>query len=235
MTAPPNPFGFPEVSRLSAEPADIDEESVRWFPHLPGPEDRVVLLLHGLGSDQEDLRSLAPLLPREFVYVSLRGIFASGAGYAWLPAPPVDPSSPEMLEESAGAVQRWIAGTVPGQVVGAIGFSQGAMLALQLLREHPEGWAWVVQLSGAPFPAPLPRDEDLAARRPPAFWGHGGVDPLFDPETEREVRSWMDAHTALVEERSEPLGHGIDEQVLSAAIRFLEVQGDGTDRLARPC
>jgi phospholipase/carboxylesterase len=126
-----------------------------------------------------------------------------------------------MLEESAGAVQRWIAGTVPGQVVGAIGFSQGAMLALQLLREHPEGWDWVVQLSGAPFPAPLPRDEDLAARRPPAFWGHGGVDPHYDEESEARIREFLGAHTALEEERRPHLAHAVDEVELRAVAAFL--------------
>lgn len=231
----PNPYGFPPVTRLDAEPAQIDARAVRWFPHAPGPSDRVVLLLHGLGSHEEDLIGLAPALPRGLVYGALRGVFACGGGYAWLNPPPLVPADSAMLEESASALEAWIAGLEgrpaggaparPGpRVVGAIGFSQGAMLSLQLLRQDASALEWVVQLSGAPFPTPMPGDAALAAAQVPALWGHGGVDPLFDPEREDQVRQWMRAHTTLTEELSPYLGHGIDEQVLAAVVRFVEAR-----------
>lgn len=219
----PNPYGFPPVTRLGAGPAGIDPAAVRWFPHPPEQDSRIVLLLHGLGSNEDDLLGLAPSLPGRFVYASLRGIFASGAGYAWLAPPPIDPSDIGMIDESAAAVESWRQ-SVPGRVIGAIGFSQGAMLALQLLRRDALALDWVVQLSGAPFPAPMPGDEALAARQVPALWGHGAMDPLFTETDEERIRQWMTGHTALTEERSEALGHGVDEQVLAAVVRFVTAQ-----------
>lgn len=226
VSTAPNPYGFPPTTRLRPGPAAIDDDAVRWFPHPPGSGDRVVLLLHGLGSNEDDLYGLAPQLPRKYVYVSLRGSFASGAGYAWLAPPPVDPSAPDLIDESSAALERWITEHADGQVVGAIGFSQGAMLALHLLRRDHMAPAWVVALSGAPFPAPLPADDTLAARCDdgqgvPALWGHGGMDPLFDADTEDAVRAWMREHTDLVEARSPQLGHGVDERVLAAVIDFV--------------
>lgn len=223
---------FPPVTRLTRAPSSIDETAVRWFPHPPGPEDRVVLLLHGLGSHEGDLLGLAPALPRDVVYASLRGVFACGAGYAWSAPPPVDPADPSLLQEAAAAVEDWIARTAPGRVIGAIGFSQGGMLSLQLLRRDARALEWIVQLSGRPFPAPMPGDAALAAARPRVLWGHGGQDPLFGPVADEEVRSFLREHTDVEEVLRPQLGHGIDEEELAAVIAFVERQlgGDGAAR-----
>ncbi|MFC0675910.1 alpha/beta hydrolase [Brachybacterium hainanense] len=218
MTLPADPSA-PPIRLVSAQ---IDESAVV-RSHPTGSELPLVLLLHGLGSHERDLTGFVPHLPNRFQYASLRGIHAWVQGYAWLEAQ-IDPAAPEALERSAAAVEAWIAGRAAEGVRtrGAIGFSQGGMLALQLLRRRPEALDWIVQLSGAPFPAPMPGDAALAARRPPALWGHGGLDPLFDAAREQEVRTFMTAHTDLVEERSPYLGHGVDEQVLAAVRRFLD-------------
>jgi phospholipase/carboxylesterase len=218
---PPDPVGFPSVTRLSDGPAGVDDGAVRFFPHLPGPEDRVVLLLHGLGSDEDDLLSLAPQLPRDVVYASLRGVHACGQGYGWLQPPPLDPSAPGMLEESAHAVETWIDARLSARPVGAIGFSQGGILALQLLRRDLAALDWAVNLSGEPYPTTMPTDDALAARRPPVLWGHGGRDPLYDDAQETGIRAWLRAHTDLVEVRSPQLGHGIDALVLEAVVGFV--------------
>src|SRR5690625_2400080 len=186
MTMPPQ---NPPVALIS-ETID-DAAVVRSRPaEDPAP---MVLLLHGLGSDERDLAGLVPHLPPAFSYVSLRGIHRYVQGYAWLDST-IDPSRPQALQTSAAAVESWIAAqTAP--VAGAVGFSQGGMLALQLLRRDARALDWIVQLSGAPFPAPMPGDAALAGTRPPALWGHGGLDPLFDAEREDQVREFMTAHT----------------------------------------
>lgn len=220
MTA--NPYGFPPVVPLGEGPAMIDEAAVRSTRPLDAAGTPVVLLLHGLGSHEEDLFSLTSYLPEAFTYVSLRGVLGCGPGYAWLDAPPVDPEKPELLDASADAVRTWVSEHCAGRVRGVLGFSQGAMLALQLLRQDPASLDFVVQLSGAPFPGPVePGDSELAARPVPAFWGHGGQDPLFTPALEDQVAAWMRAHTQLTEVRSPALGHGIDERVLAGITAFL--------------
>ena len=184
----------------------------------------MVLLLHGLGSDERDLAGLVPHLPPDFSYVSLRGIHRYVQGYAWLDST-IDPARPQALETSAAAVESWI-DEQPAPVVGAIGFSQGGMLALQLLRRDARALDWIVQLSGAPFPAPMPGDAALARRRPRALWGHGGLDPLFDEEREARVREFMTAHTRLEEERRPQLGHAVDEVELRSVAAFLQRRAD---------
>ena len=204
-------------------------------PHLDesavvrgGAQDApIVLLLHGLGSDERDLAGLVPFLPPVFEYVSVRGIFRYVQGFAWFDMP-VAPDRPEAIESSAAAVEEWIAAQ-DRPVVGAIGFSQGGAVALQLLRRDPHALGFVVNLSGFPFPAAMRGDAALAEVRPPALWGHGGMDPLYDPEREQAVREFMSAHTALEEERRPQLGHAVDEVELRAVAAFLQRQAVDAD------
>ena len=188
------------------------------------PDAPIVLLLHGLGSHERDLTGLVPYLPPSFAYASLRGIYRYVQGYAWLESD-IDPAATEKIQTSAAAVETWIAQqTAP--VVGAIGFSQGGILGLQLLRRDPHALDWIVQLSGAPFPAAMPGDAALAEVKPPALWGHGGLDPLFDEDREQRVREYMRAHTTLEEERRPHLGHAVDEVELRAIAAFLQRRAD---------
>lgn len=197
-------------------------------PHLDesavvrgGAQDApIVLLMHGLGSDERDLASLVPFLPPVFEYVSVRGIFRYVQGFAWFDMP-VAPDRPEAIEASSAAVEEWIAAQ-DRPVVGAIGFSQGGAVALQLLRRDPHALRFVVNLSGFPFPGPLPGDGALAEVRPPVLWGHGGMDPYFADGREEAVREFLTAHTRLEEERRPQLGHAVDEIELRAVAAFLQ-------------
>lgn len=213
-------FMNPPVELIAPE---IDETAVvRMGSRDPGAP--IVLLLHGLGSHERDLTGLVPYLPPTFAYASLRGIYRYVQGYAWLESD-IDPAATEKIQTSAAAVETWIA-QQSAPVVGVIGFSQGGILGLQLLRRDPRALDWIVQLSGAPFPAPMPGDEALAEVKPPALWGHGGLDPLFDEDREQRVREFMRAHTALEEERRPHLGHAVDEVELRAIAAFLQRRAD---------
>lgn len=221
MTLPSNLPQNPPVELISES---IDEDAIV-RSGAASPEAPIVLLLHGLGSHEHDLFGLVPHLPSAYTYVSLRGIHRYVQGYAWLDST-IDPARPESLQLSATAVESWI-DQQAAPVVGAIGFSQGGMLALQLLRRDPHRLDWIVQLSGAPFPAPMPGDAALAAVRPPALWGHGGLDPLFDAEREDMVRTFMNRHTRCEEEKRPHLGHAVDEIELRAIAAFLERRAQG--------
>ena len=196
-------------------------------PHLDpsavvrgGAQDApIVLLMHGLGSDERDLASLVPFLPPVFEYVSVRGIFRYVQGFAWFAMPP-ERALPVDADAAAAAVEAWIAAQ-DRPVVGAIGFSQGGLLALQLLRRDADRLDFVVNLSGWPSPGTLPGDASLAERRPPVLWGHGGADPLYDEEAESQVREFLTAHTALEEERRPHRAHAVDEIELRAVASFL--------------
>ena len=92
----------PAFARHTAELASL--EATRG-----GAQDApIVLLMHGLGSDERDLASLVPFLPPVFEYVSARGIFRYVQGYAWFDMP-VAPDRPEAIESSAAALSLLLA------------------------------------------------------------------------------------------------------------------------------
>ena len=216
----------PQYAPIELISTEIDEGAVvrSGGDHPADADAPIVLLLHGLGSHEGDLAGLVPFLPTCFTYASLRGIFSYVQGFAWFEMP-VDPERPESLQASAAAVEGWItAQSAP--VVGAIGFSQGGALALQLLRRDPRALDFVVNLSGFPFPAPMAGDAALAELTPPTLWGHGGTDPHFDAEREAQIREFMAAHTQLEEERRPHLGHAVDEIELRAIAAFLQRRAD---------
>lgn len=196
------------------------DPSAVWTSAPLSPGARVVLLLHGLGGDEADIATLAPAFPPGYVYVALRGPFPSDQGWAWTERD-IDPARPGRINASAQAVEDWLATLDGVTCVGAVGFSQGAIVALQLMRRDPDRLGWVVQLSGGPFPMEMDGDAVLAQRRPPVFWGHGGSDPTLPADAEDWVRDWMTAHTEVYEVRIPDLGHDVDDEMAAAAAAFI--------------
>src|SRR5690625_5359041 len=100
MTMPPQ---NPPVALIS-ETID-DAAVVRSRPtEDPAP---MVLLLHGLGSDERDLAGLVPHLPPDVSYVSLRGIHRYVQGYPWVDSA-IGPARPDALRTSAAAAEPWL-------------------------------------------------------------------------------------------------------------------------------
>ena len=53
-------------------------------PKVKTPKTKAIILLHGVGSNERDLFSLADHLPDDFYILSARGQFTLGAGrFAW--------------------------------------------------------------------------------------------------------------------------------------------------------
>lgn len=196
------------------------DESAVLYSREPTPGSTLVLLLHGLGGDEADIFSLAPRLPSAHIYAALRGPYAFEDGWAWTHRE-VRPDQPERIEASAAAVEAWLTAHDDLTCVGAVGFSQGAILALQLMRRCPRRLAWAVQLSGGPFPMDLPGDRELERLRPPVLWGHGGADPTLPDDAEQWVRQWMTTHTRLEEMLDPQLGHDVDDAMTDAVAAFI--------------
>src|SRR5680860_430544 len=105
----------------------IDTDAVLWSASAPDRVGRpLLLILHGYGSHEGDLFSLAPHLPLEPVIAALRAPLAAGQGWAWFPLN--DPGNPdsEGVEAATAGVLEWLdALPVQPASVGLLGFSQG--------------------------------------------------------------------------------------------------------------
>ena len=121
----------------------------------------LLLLLHGVGSNEHDLYELAPFLDKRFLIISVRAPNTLGAGsYAWFevdftPQGPV--INPEQAEASRETLITFLQeaitayGADPKQVY-LMGFSQGAIMSASVALTRPDLVAGAVLMSGRILP-----------------------------------------------------------------------------------
>lgn len=205
----------------------IDPDVVLW--NVP-PEERdgkpLLVMMHGLGSHEGDLFGLNRFLPDGIVVASLRAPLTYGGGFAWFDSSVRSGADTSLLDASVHAVLSWLDGlnTAP-KGIGLMGFSQGGCMALQLLRQAPERFDYVLQLSGFVSPGPHPGDAVLAAMEPrrPVFWAHGDLDEVIPARAIDDTDRWLTEHTAA-ETRRYPMAHTVSQDELADLVRFVSAQ-----------
>lgn len=209
---------------------EIDAGTVLW--NVP-PEERdgkpLLVMMHGLGSHEGDLFGLNRFLPPELVVASLRAPLSYGGGFAWFDANTRAGTDTTLLDASVRGVLAWLDGLEPSPTsVGLMGFSQGGCMALQLLREAPDRFDYVLQLSGFVAPTPHPGDAALLRKDPrtPVFWAHGDLDDVIPVSALGHTDAWLSAHTA-VEKHRYPMAHTVSQDELADIVTFVSAQLNG--------
>lgn len=183
----------------------------------------VVVLLHGYGSNERDLPGLAQHVPSARQWVSPRAPLALDfGGYAW--APLAEPGNPDRVEVEAATDElwAWIEETVPASSpIVSIGFSQGGLMASQLLRTRPDRIARTAILSGFILGDVQAADEQLTRERPPVLYCHGLDDRVIAPSAVSRTEEWLPTHSAATLRTYPGLGHSIDQRVLADLNDFL--------------
>ncbi|MWV50941.1 phospholipase [Rathayibacter sp. VKM Ac-2803] len=211
----------------------IDPNAVLWSSSEKDRAGRPLLvLLHGYGSHEGDLFSLGVYLPLQPVLASLRAPLALGGGAnAWwplrVPLVPGEPrADPAAVDAATQGVLEWLDSVDHAGPVGLLGFSQGAALAVQLLRRAPERFAFAVALSG--FVVPVgPGDEGdarLARERPDVFWGRGTLDTVIPQELVSDAAAWFPEHTSLDARVYEGVAHGVGQDELTDVAAFIRTR-----------
>ncbi|MGE0742662.1 MAG: alpha/beta hydrolase [Hyphomonadaceae bacterium] len=164
-------------------------EGPRMPPKRGGKPDSLVILLHGYGSNGNDLISLAPYwadaLPGT-AFVSpnaIEPVPGVPGGYQWFPITQLDPHLMERgVRAAAPSVESFIDreleryGLDPSRLA-LVGFSQGTMMALHvgLRRERPV--AAILGLSGVLVGGQTLKGEMRS--KPPILLIHGDRDPTI--------------------------------------------------------
>ena len=197
----------------------------------------LLVLLHGYGADEHDLFGLAPYLPERFVVAAVRAPLTPpfpAPGYSWYPIEGLDGRDPSHVTDAARRLLDWLDAVAPDAVVGLLGFSQGAAVALQAMRLRPDRFAFAVNLSGYATPGELPGDAALAERRPPVFWGRGTRDDVIPPFLVEHTMTWLPEHVDLSGRVYQGLTHSVSEQELEDVRVFLKKQLDELDSGSDP-
>jgi phospholipase/carboxylesterase len=179
----------------------------------------LLLLLHGLGSNEGDLFGFASYLDGRFLVVSARAPVAlEYGGYGWFRidfTPRGMQADVEQAKKSLGMLTGFIDGLVEsyGADAGRVyiaGFSQGAMMSLALLLTRPEKVAGVVAMSGRLPVQALEREPDRGLLKgKPVLVTHGLYDPLMPVEQARAARDYLGALPLEFTYREYPMAHEV--------------------------
>jgi len=203
----------------------------RVAPAAAGAASSLVILLHGYGSNGEDLIGLVPywrdLLPgTAFVAPNApEPCPGSPGGYQWWGL-----SSMDRGARAAGAARAApvLDGFIDAELarhglteaqLALVGFSQGTMMALQVGPRRRKVLAGIVGYSG------MLADEAALAdapTRPPILLVHGDADPMIPIAAFHQAQAGLEANGFTVESHvSRGLGHSIDLPGLQLGGRFL--------------
>lgn len=201
-----------------------DVRSARWSNN---PESgAVVLFLHGFGSNEHDLSTLAEPLNLGLPWASLRAPLELGnGGAAWFQiiTPGVPDAAP--VEQATEMIWAWVNENLdPGIKIIPIGFSQGGLMASQLLRTRRERVVATTILGGFVLGAAQPGDAYLVERRPAVFWGRGQQDLVIAPVAIERTSEFLPQHSTLTERIYPDLAHGINADELLDVRSHVESQ-----------
>lgn len=185
-------------------------------PRSGSPPHPGLVLLHGLGSNELDLLSMAPQVDARAYIISARAPLSSAwGGYMWYDLERHGPGlGSESIETSLNLLGRFLGEVLQRYPIDAQslylgGFSMGAAMAGALALLEPERVAGVIMLSGylPPDPTGRYRGKDAAGR--PFFQAHGTMDPLVPIEAARRTRAYLDGTGVELTYREYPIDHGV--------------------------
>jgi phospholipase/carboxylesterase len=222
-------------------PADAPRYVERTIPArrtTPGAPPPLLVMLHGIGADENDLLPLFRELDPRLTVVSLRAPRQYHVGYAWFQIAwrPDGSIVPDVAQahEALPDLVRWIEAapsrlaTDPARLY-VLGFSQGAMMSYGVLRTAPERLAGLIALSGRFSDELFPATASPGAiARVPVFMGHGTRDDLLPVANGRAARDLLQPLVRDLTYREYPIGHGISPEELRDVAAWL------TERLDRP-
>ena len=193
------------------------------LPKNPIENPVMLLMLHGYGSNEEDLFSFAHELPEDLLIVSARAPLTLGfGGYAWYSINFNEDAGkfsdiPQALEARELLVafldelhQKYQYNTQKSMLMG---FSQGAILSYAVALTYPEKIQNILALSGYVLPDIIRLSTDEKALSQLRFFcSHGSVDPVIPVAWARKSDQFLTEKNIQHIYKEYPAGHGVAPQ-----------------------
>jgi phospholipase/carboxylesterase len=192
-------------------------------PKIKLDKNPLLLLLHGYGSNEEDLFSFATELPDEYYIISARAPYSMQYGaYAWyainFDADENKFSDHEQAKISRNLITQFIDELIQTYPIDAknvtlIGFSQGSILSYAIALSHPDKVQRVVALSGY-ISEPILEENYLRNdfTKLKIFHSHGTVDQVIPVEWARKTKPFLEKLGIHSTYKEYPVGHGVAPQ-----------------------
>ncbi len=218
--------------RLSAQATAAGLHYLVRQPAVASATPPVLLLLHGVGSNEEDLFSFADRIPDEYLVISARAPNTLGAGsYAWYQ---VDFSTGkpvynlEQAEQSRTTLVHFIqelnkAHTFDPARVYLCGFSQGAILAYSVALTRPDLVHGIAAMSGRLLEEVKPRiTRTPELRLLSVLITHGTQDATLPVRYADEADTYLRSLGLAPMLKTYPDGHTINAAMLADLLAWLD-------------
>jgi len=197
--------------------------------HIVRPPSRIsekaptLIMLHGYGSNEQDLFSFAPEFDDSYLIVSARApLSMQGGGHAWYEIG-IEPGGTKFVNDgqalkSRDLIARFIDEVIadypanPEQLV-LFGFSQGAILSYAVSLSFPQKVSRVVAMSGYVHEELLEEGyekNDFSHLR--MYCSHGSVDQVVPVAWDRKTKPFLDSLNIENHYSEFPVGHGVCPQ-----------------------
>ena len=202
------------------------------LPQSGGPPKSLVVLLHGYGSNGEDLIGLTPFwrdaLPDTLFVAPNAPQICPGApdGYQWWALTSLSPEARAAgVRQSAPILTAFLDdllarfGLAEDRLV-LIGFSQGTMMALHVGPRRAGAIAGIIGFSGM-LADPVALSQEVRSK-PPVLLIHGDADDVLPVSSLARAQEALETQGFAVSTHVSPgLGHGIDEAGIGLGLDFL--------------
>ena len=205
--------------------------------HITEGKAPVIVMLHGYGSDENDLFSFASELPSRYAVISLKApIRMQPFGNAWYSIY-FDSGNGKFSDDDEAIVSRDLvvkcleeiceAYPVDPENITLLGFSQGTILSLAIALSYPEMIKNVIGLSGYVNEGILKEgyaNNDFSHLN--IYSSHGTVDQVIPVEWARRTQPFLKTLSIDSHYSEFPVGHGVAPQNFFEFKNWLE-QVDG--------
>lgn len=193
------------------------------FAGSADPAAPLVVLLHGRGSNEREILSLAGHLPAGPAYAAVRAPIAEGGGFAWFANRGIGRPVAESLAATMAWFRTWLDESAPaGRPVILVGFSGGAAFAGGLLLDDPARFTGAAILYGTlPFDAGVPVTAGHLEGAN-VFVAQGDQDRIIPRELLDATWSYITGESgAHARTRRDPGGHGITPETAAALSEWI--------------
>lgn len=223
---------FNTVAQSITKPSAPSLYYVYKEPKIKSANPPVIILMHGVGSNEQDLFSLAPQLPDSFLVISLRApITLSKDSYAWYHL------TFENGKRIGNAIEAEASRLMIIQFINQLktkhafnekriylcGFSQGSIMAYSIGLTVPEKIKGIAVLSGRLLEEVKPQ---IAAKEKlknlKVFVSHGTNDGIINVSEAREAVTYIKTLGLTPTYKEYPEAHTISAAMLSDMLQWLK-------------